>query len=145
MTKDIKIIKCTIYPRITNIELEKEKTFDQLQNLYSRFKSENNVNNFEIILNKFNYNSKTSQNKVFILVDKSYKCWSGRLIALIDIKNPFDMKYKHGGFLVHDDGHSITLLNNNKCFKYNKNNYIVFMMLNNKDLMYATLHKFLDS
>ena len=143
MANDCKIIKCTTFPRITNIESEKEKTFNLLQNLFNRFNSEKNINNFETILQKLNFNSKKSQNHIYILVDKSFKCWTGRSISLINIKDPFDMKYKYGGFLLNDNGHSLTLRNNNKIFKINKNNYITFMMLNNKDLLYVTLQSYL--
>lgn len=104
-----------------------------LNNLYSKFISEDNTNNLEDALQKL---------KDFIYVPSSANLWSGRYIRMIDTRKPMNMKIHIGGFLVHDNGYVFKLLIDGNIRKFNKKHFLTFMLFSQKDNFIQNLKKF---
>ena len=127
MTKTIKIAQY-----VPENILEKVKNTETiLENIYSKFTSEDNTNNLDYAL-------KCLGSK-YLFIPSTCKLWDGRYIRLIDTKNPMNMKLISGGFLVDDNGHTIKLVNNDKVKLFNKRRYITFMLPNNRDIFINNL------
>lgn len=132
-----KIVSNT-FPRVVDLQKEKQNTFNIIQNIFLNFPNEHNLNIMNDCLVHFN----NSQDD-YVFVPYKLKCWDGRYVAFINKKNPLKMYIQNGGFVTYDNGYSVSILSNNKTFKFNKKNYHVFMLLNDKDKRYASFCSYL--
>ena len=127
MTKTIKI--SNYVPK--NIKNKIKNTETILENIYSKFTSEDNTNNLECAI-------KCLGSK-YLFIPSTCKLWDGRYVRLIDTKNPMNMKLTSGGFLVDDNGYTIKLVYNDKIKLFNKRRYITFMLPNDRDILINNL------
>ena len=120
-TKSILIDSYVLKKDICNIKKETENI---INDVYSRFKSEENENHRQYCIDKL---------ENYIYVPKENKLWDGRNIRYIDTSNAFDMPLKLGGFLINDNGFVVTLKNNQRIFRVNKRGKYFFMNITSKD------------
>ena len=126
------------FPRVSNLQKEKDVVFNTIQKIFLNFPSEHNTNIMHDCLVHF-CNSINN----YVYVPKKFNCWDGRYVAFIDKRNPLKMKIVHGGFITNDNGFSLSVINNNKVLKFNKNNFHIFMLLNSRDEHFAKLYSYL--
>jgi hypothetical protein len=118
MEKQIKLYK-NYQPHITNIEDEKQKTEEMIQNIYSLCINESNQNNRDYALSSLPEEYKYVSNK--------YSIVPGSYLRYIDTTNYKNMKLKLGGFVIHDNGHSLVYKNDNRFVKLNKKHCVLFV------------------
>ena len=124
-TKTIKINK-NYQPNIENVEDEEKLTKSVIRSIYSRFINEKNHNNMQYaleVLQEYRY----APNK--------YCIPQGRFIRYIDTKNHTDMKLKVGGFVLSDNGYSLTYRSSSSenIVKLSKNHCIIFVQITYND------------
>ena len=115
---------------ITKIDKEICRTQQLLKNLYNKFKSENNYINLD-------YATNTLANYAYI--DNKFKLYDGRYVRYIDTTDAFDMKLKLGGFVIRDNGYTVTLKNDNRFFKVSKQGKYFFTLMNKQDAIRSYL------
>ena len=120
MEKSIKIYK-NYQTNITNIELEKNKVHEIIQNIYQLYFNESNINNkdyaIQSLLEEYKY------------VNNKYSINPGSYVRYIDTSNHKDMKLKLGGFVITDNGYSLVYKNDNRFVKLNKKHCILFVKI----------------
>tara|TARA_Y100000816_G_C26046546_1_gene548429 strand:+ start:408 stop:797 length:390 start_codon:yes stop_codon:yes gene_type:complete len=119
-------------PLIIDIYEEKQKTKNVIITIYDRFQSEHN-----------NLQKKESLEKLdgYAYIENKFKLWEGRYIRYIDLSNPLEIVLKVGGFLVNDNGYTVTLRKDNKIFKVDKRNKLFFMIMMQEDVLRCKLHR----
>ena len=120
MKKTIKLYN-NYQNNILNLEDEKQKTVDAINNIYSLNMNENNKNNSDYALDALSDKYKIVPNK--------YTLVAGSYIRYIDTANYKDMKLRVGGFVLSDNGFSIVYKSNNRCVKLNKKHCIIFVYI----------------
>ena len=120
------------YPLIKDVAEEKEKALNMIKEVYEKFNSIKNKENRKEALDKLDG---------YAYVENDYKLRDGRYARYIDTSDPLDMFPKMGGFVVTDNGYTITLRNNNRTFKVNKRNKLFFMIMMTEDVMRSRIHR----
>lgn len=92
--------------------------------IYKRFQSEANEGNRTYALEALSD---------YVYVITRYHLWSGRYVRYIDMSDALDMKLRLGGFVVDDNGFTVTLKNNEHIFQVCKKNKLFFMRFNEED------------
>ena len=121
-TKNIKLNQ-NYQPNIESLEKEQKVTNEIINNIYSRFISEDNANNREYALNALN-------DYRYIRNDYIIPC--GRFVRYIDTKDHNNMKLKLGGFVTSDNGYSFvykSCAGDQRIVKVNKKHCIIFISI----------------
>lgn len=126
MSSCSKYIRTNVFPFIENINQEIQKTRDVLIDLFNRFLSEANTNTLDYALSALDG---------YCYVPLSFTLWPGRYARYLDTSNAFDIRVKMGGFVVNDNGYTITLINNNnRTFRVDKRKCVWFMVMIDDDI-----------
>ena len=120
MEKNIKIYK-NYQANISNIEVEKTKVQDVIQNIYSLCINEANHNNKDYaelsLIDEYKY------------VNNKFSINPGSYLRYIDTTNYKDMKLKLGGFVINDNGYSLVYKNDHRFVKLNKKHCVLFVRI----------------
>ena len=120
MEKTIKIYK-NYQANISNIQLEKTKVQEVINNIFSLCINEANQNNKDYaeqsLIDDYKY------------VNNKFSINPGSYLRYIDTSNHKDMKVKLGGFVIHDNGHSLVYKNDNRFVKLNKKHCVLFVRI----------------
>ena len=132
----IKSIFTNEYPPISSIQHEINKTRNVLtEMLVDKFKSEQNTNTYNYAENALDS---------YCYVPNMYRIWVGRYIRYIDITEPHHAILKQGGFLISDNGYTVTLRNDTKLFRVSKRGKLFFMIMMNSDAERIQMNKLHD-
>ena len=119
---------------IENIENENIVIETICQNTFNKFINEDNTNTKEYVLNTIIGN--------YFFVPNDTRISEGRYIRYLDMKKPLQIKFRLGGFVVADNGYSISFrCNNNSFYKVSKTNNIFFCKFNKTDLINDLIQK----
>lgn len=123
----IKQVFTRVFPPLEDIDAENERLKTIVTDLLNRFPSENNTNTLDYALNVLEY---------YCYVPLKYTLWPGRYVRYLNTSDAFNMKLKLGGFVLNDNGYTVTLrnINSNRTFKVNKRDSIWFMTMVENDL-----------
>ena len=125
-----KTVYINTHPPITDIEKCKKDTTKIINDIYHRFVTEANENHRQNCLQKL---------EDYCFVNNKNKMWDGRHVRYVDTTNAFDMPLKLGGFLIDDNGYTVTLKNDKRIFRVRKQGKHFFMMINNRDKIRSLL------
>lgn len=121
----VKHIQVDTFPPISNINKELKRTQHVLHEMFNRFPSENNTNTLEhaeIALDGYCY------------VPEHLKVWAGRYVRYINMSKAFDMKLMVGGFVVNDNGYTVTLKTHFGVHRVSKRGCLWFMAMIEEDI-----------
>jgi len=126
----VKQIQINTFPPITNIQREITKTNCVVTEMLNRFPSEKNTNTLEYALEVLDG---------YCYVPVKLTLWIGRYVRYLNMSDSFDMKLKLGGFVVNDNGYTVTLKTNKNLFEFayirvSKRNCIWFMVMIDDDI-----------
>lgn len=116
-------------------EDQSAKTVTTVNAIHKRFVSEDNESNRT-------YSLEALQDYVY--VESKFTLWAGRYVRYLDMRDAYAIKLKLGGFLVNDNGYTVTLQQNDKTFKVSKRDKLFFMKLTSKDKFRSELNHLLD-
>ncbi len=135
MRKTIQISK-NYQDNIDSVESEQSKTDGAVRNIYTRFSSEKNVNNMEYALKSL---------EGYRYVPHGYCIPQGHYVRYIDTSESNNMPLKVGGFLLSDNGYSMTIKSsaNSMFVKINKRHCVVFVMITQAEYLRAATNSFL--
>ena len=66
----------------------------------------------------------------------------GRYIRYLDMRNPLDIKLRIGGFLLSDNGYTISLKGPEKSFRVSKKTSLFFSQINETDRVRVAVNKY---
>ena len=121
---------------IEDLEMEESNLQNVLcTTLKKRFISEINQNTYDYAVDVL---------EEYVYVPSNRTLWVGRYTRYIDMKEPFTMSLKLGGYVVKDNGYTVTLLNNRKhIFSVSKRSKIWFMLPTCNDINRIKLNKYI--
>tara|TARA_B100001094_G_scaffold328186_1_gene388042 strand:+ start:1524 stop:1928 length:405 start_codon:yes stop_codon:yes gene_type:complete len=132
-TKTIKLDKPYL-KNIYNLEKEKKYAKDIITNVYERWMNESNYNHLQYALEAL---------EEYRYVAPKYVIPNGRYIRYIDLKDPYDAKLRLGGFVIYDNGYSVTFMNRGKFIKINKKRAkAIFVRISDDELLRSQFEKF---
>ena len=119
---------------IQSIEAEETKVQEVVQNIYARFMSEQNANHVHYALQAL---------REYRYVPNKYCIPMGHYIRYIVTTAHLDMKLKVGGFVMSDNGFSVTFKSsaNNMLIKLSKRHCIMFVMITHNEKLRCALSK----
>jgi len=117
-----KTIKVKKYPKLDT--LIGQDTPEILQSIFKRFPSEKNTNNKDSILSDLND---------YYYIDRNYNLLPGRFVKLIDIKDSYNIHIKYRGFVIDDDGYTISLKTNRNVLNVSKRVVLTLLQFTEKD------------
>lgn len=117
-----KTIKVKKYPKLDTFI--GQDTPEILQSIFKRFPSEKNTNNKDSILSDLND---------YYYIDRNYNLLPGRFVKLIDIKDSYNIHIKYRGFVIDDDGYTISLKTNQNVLNVSKRVVLTLLQFSEKD------------
>ena len=109
------------FPEISDIPSKEEELSTVLSDvLYTKYKSETNLNTLYYCRNVLDG---------YCYVPDKYTLWVGRYCRYLCLKDIMDIKMKVGGFVISDNGYTVTIKQNKKIFKVNKKDKFWFMTM----------------
>ena len=121
----IKTINISCLPSITNIEREQTRVQNMLYDILCvRNPSENNTNTYEFCRTAL---------ECFCYVPAKFSVWVGRYARYLNFDDPLKVVLKPGGFVVSDNGYTVTLTSNGRVFRVRKQPQRWFMMMTQND------------
>lgn len=121
---DVKQIFTKVFPPIENIERENKRTQVVVADLLNRFRSEQNTNTIEYATTALEY---------YCYVPIKHTLWSGRYVRYLSTSDTYNMKLKLGGFVMSDNGFTVTLVNEHRTFRVDKRKAVWFMTMVEND------------
>lgn len=119
---------------IESVRDEMDRTQQVLHNVLTRFKSEANTNTLDLA---------GSQLRVYCHVPNEYNLNPGRFVRYIDQKDAYGMVLKPGGFVVSDNGFTVTLKSDELLFRVVKKRCLWFMYMYMEDELKHRLEQFI--
>lgn len=116
-----KTIVINDFPPIQDIAYELERTRKVLTDLLSkRFRSETNTNTLDYAMDALDG---------YCYVPLNQRLWLGRYARYLSLENPKEIKLRLGGFVVADNGYTVSLKQTDEKFvRVKKNSNHVFFM-----------------
>lgn len=127
MTDKIKVVKLNkkYQTNASNIEAETEKVQEIIENTFLKFMNEENYNTMgyaqECLINEYTY------------IPNDIILTEGRYIRYLDLKNVNKIKLRLGGFVIIDNGFSVTIKGTTRNFKVDKRNIVIFSKISDTD------------
>lgn len=122
----VKQIQLLDFPPIQDIEYEMRRTQKVVSDLLNRFKSEANTNTLEYAIRSLDG---------YCYVPNKQRLWLGRYARYLSIKDPKNIKVCLGGFVVSDNGYTVTLKQGDQISRVRKNaNHVFFMVMIDNDV-----------
>lgn len=117
--------KFTRFPEISDIGKERNNLIKVItESLENKFKSEDNFNTSQ-------YAQKVLDGYCYVPV--KHTLWEGRFCRYLSFDDIMSAKLKQGGFVIHDNGYTVTLKSSNRIYKVNKRNKYWFMTMTVND------------
>lgn len=117
---------------IQNVSEESKNTQKVIKDLYSKFKTEENLNNHEYASEKLNG---------YAYIPNNFQLSNGRYVRYIDTTDAFNMILKVGGHVINDNGYTATLKNDHRIFKVSKKGKLFFMLMTQNDAIRSFVNK----
>ena len=125
-----------VFPEISDIMSKEEEVSSMLSDLlYTKFKSESNLNTL--------YYSRKVLNG-YCYVPSQYTIWVGRYCRYLCLNDIMNIKMKVGGFVINDNGYTVTIKQNKKIFKVEKNGKYWFMTMTEDDQLKINLKQMMN-
>ena len=132
-TKTIKLSK-KYQNNIHDLEKEQLKTEEIIHSTFEKFPNENNFNSMEYALDIL------VEDYAYIANDTILT--NGKYVRYLDMKNPLDIKLRLGGFVLSDNGYSLSLKGIDRIFKVNKRNVLLFSQISDNDKIRSAIHEY---
>lgn len=123
-TKTIKLTK-KYQQNIQDFKKEQDLIINVIKNTFEKFQNESNFNSMEYALDVLP--------EEFVYVPNDTLLSEGRYIRYLDMRNPLDIKLRLGGFLLSDNGYTISLKGPEKSFRVSKKTSLFFSQINETD------------
>lgn len=124
MSSQVKKVKLYIkpLPPVVDIKNENKITQNVIKNIYERFPSEDNTNHFA-------YAQEALEN--FRYVPRGIVVPNGNYCRMIDLRTPYNAMVYSGGFVVKDNGYSLTVKASRKdgTITFDRRKYCFFIQM----------------
>jgi hypothetical protein len=131
---EVKRIFTDIFPPIEHVERENERTKVVISELLNRFKSEENTNTLEYAMTALEF---------YCYVPLKYRLWPGRYARYLNTSDALHMSLKLGGFVISDNGYTVTLANGGRTFRVDKRKAVWFMTIIENDEIRIRMNEFI--
>lgn len=131
--KTIKLAK-KYQQNIQDFKREKDLVIQIIQNTFDKFQNESNFNSMEYALDILP--------EEFVYVPNNTLLSSGRYIRYLDMRDPLEIKLRIGGFLLSDNGYTISLKGPEKTFRVSKKTSLFFSQINETDRVRVAVNKY---
>lgn len=115
---------------IVSLQQEEINTSTIITNIYERFINESNANSMQYALNVL---------QGYRYIPSTQCAPPGRYLRYIDTTDAHDMKLKLGGFVISDNGYSVTYKNHERFVKLNKRHCILFVLITDNERVRCAL------
>lgn len=132
-TKTIRLSK-KYQKNVQNLKDEQKKVNEIIQNTFSKFQNEHNFNTMEYALDTLTEEYMYVQNDTVIA--------NGKYVRYLDLKNPLEIHLRLGGFVLSDNGYSMTLKGIERNFKLTKKNCLFFVQITDSDKIRAAVDEY---
>lgn len=132
-TKTIRLSK-KYQKNIQNLKREEDIVTTVIQNTFAKFQNEHNFNTMEYALDILPESFQYVPNDTVIA--------NGKYIRYLDMKNPLEICLRLGGFVLSDNGYSMTLRGVDRNFKVSKKNNLFFCQINDTDRIRAAVDEY---
>ena len=78
----------------------------------------------------------------FVYVPNSTLLSEGRYVRYLDMRDPLDIKLRIGGFLLADNGYTISLKGPEKTFRVSKKTSLFFTQINETDRVRVAINQY---
>lgn len=133
MLKTIKLSK-KYQKNIKDLKYESNKVREVIHNTFTKFENEHNYNvmeySFDILLDDYSY------------IPSDTILSEGRYVRYIDMRKPLEMHLRLGGFIVEDNGYTVSIRGLSKNFKVSKKNSIFFSKITNNDRIRTAIDQY---
>ena len=132
---DEKRVFVDTFPPISDVNREIQRTQNVLTEMLNRFASEDNSNTLEHALSALDG---------YCYVPVRSKLWPGRYCRYLNMSKSFNMKLMLGGFVVSDDGYTVTLKTTTGALRVSKRGCIWFMVMIDEDIKRIQMNSLLQ-
>ena len=135
--KSIKVVKLSkkYQTNVQNIENERKKVEEVIQNTFEKFINEENYNTLDYV------NQCLIDEYIYISNDIILS--EGKYIRYLDLKNVNKIKLRIGGFVLFDNGYSVTIKGQNGNIRLSKKNKIFFSKMTDTDRIRDAVKEYL--
>ena len=132
-TKTIKLSK-KYQENIQDFKKEQDTVRQVIQSTFEKFQNESNFNSMEYALDVLP--------EEFVYVPNSTLLSEGRYVRYLDMRDPLDIKLRIGGFLLADNGYTISLKGPEKTFRVSKKTSLFFTQINETDRVRVAINQY---
>ena len=132
-TKTIKLSK-KYQDNIQDFKKEQDTVRQIVQSTFEKFQNESNFNSMEYALDVLP--------EEFVYVPNSTLLSEGRYIRYLDMRDPLEIKLRIGGFLLSDNGYTISLKGPEKTFRVSKKTSLFFSQINETDRVRVAINQY---
>ena len=132
-TKTIKLTK-KYQQNIQDFKREQDIVIKVIKNTFEKFPNESNFNSMEYALDVLP--------DEFVYIPNDTLLSEGRYIRYLDMRNPLDIKLRLGGFLLSDNGYTISLKGPEKTFRVSKKKSLFFSQINETDRVRVAVNNY---
>ena len=68
-------------------------------------------------------------------IENDYLVPQGKYIRYLDLRDTTNIKLRIGGFVLNDNGYSVSIKGFKKCIKFSKKNVLIFIQLTDTDFI----------
>ena len=133
-TKTIKLAK-KYQQNIEDLKKEQDKVREVIQNTFEKFQNEANFTSMEYALDVLP--------EEFVYVSNNTLLSEGRYIRYLDMRDPLNIKMRIGGFLLADNGYTISLKGPKRTFRVSKKTSLFFSQINDSDRIRAAVNMYI--
>ena len=133
-TKTIKLSK-KYQENIQDLKKEQDLVRQVIQSTFEKFQNESNFNSMEYALDVLP--------EEFVYVPNNTLLSEGRYIRYLDMRDPMEIKLRIGGFLLSDNGYTISLKGPEKTFRVSKKKSLFFSQINDTDRIRAAVNGYI--
>ena len=112
---------------ISDLEHEETIVNSVLENTFNKFMNEENYNNLDYAL--------TTLLGKYVYIENDYLVPQGKYIRYLDLRDTTNIKLRIGGFVLNDNGYSVSIKGFKKCIKFSKKNVLIFIQLTDTDFI----------
>jgi len=133
-TKTIKLSK-KYQENIQDLKKEQDTVRQVIQSTFEKFQNETNFNSMEYALDVLP--------EEFVYVPNSTLLSEGRYVRYLDMRDPLEIKLRIGGFLLGDNGYTISLKGPEKTFRVSKKTSLFFSQINETDRVRVAINQYI--
>ena len=132
-TKTIRLSK-KYQKNIENLKKEGDLVTSVIQNTFAKFQNEHNFNTMEYSLDVLPEN--------FVYVPNDTVIANGKYVRYLDMKKPLEIYLRLGGFVLADNGYSITMKGVDRNFKVVKKHNLFFCQITDTDRIRSAVEEY---